>query len=44
MAVIAFPDGRATLIETGPGVSVDQVVAASEAKLVLADTISEMQL
>jgi acetate CoA/acetoacetate CoA-transferase beta subunit len=44
MAVIAFPDGRATLIETGPGVSVDQVVAASQAKLVLADTISEMQL
>lgn len=44
MAVIAFPDGRATLLETGPGVSVDQVVAASEAKLVLADTISEMQL
>jgi acetate CoA/acetoacetate CoA-transferase beta subunit len=44
MAVIAFPDGRATLLETGPGVSVDQVVAASQAKLVLADTISEMQL
>lgn len=44
MAVIAFPDGRATLLETGPGVSVDQVVAASRAKLVLADTISEMQL
>src|SRR5689334_12809095 len=31
MAVIAFPDGRATLLETGPGVSVDQVMAASEA-------------
>ena len=27
MAVIGFPGGRATLIETGPGVSVEQVVA-----------------
>jgi acetate CoA/acetoacetate CoA-transferase beta subunit len=44
MAVIAFPDGKATLLETGPGVSVDQVVASSQAKLVLADMISEMQL
>jgi len=44
MAVIAFPDGRATLLETGPGVSVDQVVAASQAKLALTSTISEMRL
>jgi hypothetical protein len=33
MAVIAFPGGRATLMETAPGVSVEQVVAATEAKL-----------
>ena len=33
MAVIGFPDGRATLLETGPGVSVGQVVAATEASL-----------
>src|SRR5262245_16875812 len=29
MAVIGFPGGRATLLETGPGVSVDQVIAAT---------------
>src|SRR5215813_3392110 len=28
LAVIAFPDGRATLLETGPGISAAQVVAA----------------
>ena len=44
MAVITFPDGRATLLETGPGVSVEQVVAATEAKLVLPDKIPEMRL
>ena len=30
LAVIAFPGGRATLIETAPGVSVQQVLAATE--------------
>jgi acetate CoA/acetoacetate CoA-transferase beta subunit len=44
MAVIGFPGGRATLLETGPGVSVDQVVAATEAKLVLPDKIPTMQV
>jgi acetate CoA/acetoacetate CoA-transferase beta subunit len=44
MAVIAFPDGRATLLETGPGVTVEQVVSATEAKLVLPDIIPVMQL
>jgi acetate CoA/acetoacetate CoA-transferase beta subunit len=44
MAVIAFPEGRATLLEKGPGVSVEQIVAATEAKLVVSDEISEMQL
>ena len=29
LAVIAFPGGRATLMETAPGVSVQQVLAAS---------------
>ncbi len=42
LAVIAFPEGRATLIETGPGVSVEQVIAATEAKLVLPDVIRTM--
>jgi acetate CoA/acetoacetate CoA-transferase beta subunit len=44
MAVIAFPGGRATLLETGPGVSVEQVIAATEAELVLPDKIPEMRL
>ena len=44
MAVIAFPDGKAMLLERGPGVSVEQIVAATEAKLLLADKIPEMQL
>ena len=35
LAVIAFPDGRATLIETADGVSVDQVLGVTEAELVL---------
>jgi acetate CoA/acetoacetate CoA-transferase beta subunit len=33
LAVIAFPNGRATLIETAPGVSVADVLAATEATL-----------
>jgi acetate CoA/acetoacetate CoA-transferase beta subunit len=31
--VIAFPNGRATLIETAPGVSVADVLAVTEATL-----------
>src|ERR1044072_788212 len=33
LAVIAFPKGRAMLMETGPGVSAAQVIAATEAEL-----------
>jgi acetate CoA/acetoacetate CoA-transferase beta subunit len=44
LAVIAFPDGRATLLETGPGVSVDQVVAATEAELAIPKNVPEMAL
>ena len=44
LAVIAFPNGHATLVETGPGISVAQVVAATEAELVVPDTVREMQL
>jgi acetate CoA/acetoacetate CoA-transferase beta subunit len=42
MAVIAFPGGRATLIETAPGVTVEQVVAATEAVLAIPDTVPTM--
>jgi acetate CoA/acetoacetate CoA-transferase beta subunit len=44
MAVIGFPNGRATLMETAPGISVEQVIAATKAKLELPRQISEMLL
>src|SRR5262245_19148574 len=44
MAVIAFPGGQATLLETAPGVSVDQVLAATEAKLEVPAVVPQMQI
>jgi acetate CoA/acetoacetate CoA-transferase beta subunit len=44
LAVIAFPDGRATLIETAPGVSVAQVTEATEAPLVVAEHVVTMSI
>src|SRR5499426_3963829 len=44
LAVIAFPDGRTTLMERGPGVTVEQIVAGTEAKLAMPENIPEMQL
>lgn len=44
MAVIAFAGGRATLLETGPGVSVAEVVAATEAELIVPKQTPEMTL
>ena len=44
LAVIAFPEGRATLVETGPGVSAADVVAATEAELVVPSNVREMRL
>lgn len=44
MAVIAFPNGRATLLETGPGVTIAQIVAATEAELVVPDKVPTMPL
>jgi acetate CoA/acetoacetate CoA-transferase beta subunit len=44
MAVIAFPHGQATLMEVGPGASTKDVIAATEAALVVPDDIPEMQL
>jgi acetate CoA/acetoacetate CoA-transferase beta subunit len=44
MAVIAFPDGRATLLETAPGISVGEVMAVTDAELVVHDKIPEMKI
>ena len=44
MAVISFRGERATLVETGPGVSVAQVVAATEAELTIPAQVPEMAL
>jgi acetate CoA/acetoacetate CoA-transferase beta subunit len=39
LAVIGFPDGRATLLETTDGVSVGDVFAATEAELIVASDL-----
>ncbi|HEY7269798.1 MAG TPA: 3-oxoacid CoA-transferase subunit B [Dehalococcoidia bacterium] len=44
MAVIGFSGGQATLLETGPGVSVAEVVRATEANLAMAEKVAEMTL
>lgn len=44
LAVIAFPDGRATLVETAPGVAVGDVLAATEATLVVPAEVPEMPI
>lgn len=44
LAVITFPEGRATLIEIAPGVSIEQVVAATEAALVIPQNVSQMHI
>jgi acetate CoA/acetoacetate CoA-transferase beta subunit len=44
LAVIAFKDGRAILLETGPGISTAQVAAATEAELVVPKQVPEMTL
>jgi len=44
LAVISFPDGRATLLETAPGVTAAQVRDATEAELIVAERVPEMAL
>ena len=44
LAVIAFSDGRATLLETAPGVTVEQVLAATEAHLAVAENVAQMPI
>jgi acetate CoA/acetoacetate CoA-transferase beta subunit len=42
LAVIAFPNGRATLMETAPSVSIADVVNATEAELIVPGHVPEM--
>jgi acetate CoA/acetoacetate CoA-transferase beta subunit len=44
LAVIAFPGGRATLMETAPGVTAADVIAATAAELVVPDRVPQMDL
>jgi acetate CoA/acetoacetate CoA-transferase beta subunit len=44
LAVIAFDKGRATLVEVTPGVSVQQVIDATEGELVVRGDMPTMQV
>lgn len=44
LAVIDFPDGKARLLETAPGVTVKQVLASTEAELILPDSVATMAI
>jgi acetate CoA/acetoacetate CoA-transferase beta subunit len=44
LAVISFGNGQATLLETGPGVSIDQVLLATEARLTIPEQVPQMKL
>src|SRR6516225_1771536 len=44
LAVIGFPGGRATLLETAPGVSIGEVMAVTDAELVVPNSVPEMKI
>jgi acetate CoA/acetoacetate CoA-transferase beta subunit len=44
LAAISFAQGRATLLETAPGVSVQDVLAATEATLAVPDQVPHMNI
>jgi acetate CoA/acetoacetate CoA-transferase beta subunit len=44
MAVIGFEGGQPTLLETAPGVSVAEVIGATEAILTMAEKVPDMML
>jgi acetate CoA/acetoacetate CoA-transferase beta subunit len=44
MAVIGFPNGRITLKETAPGVTVAEVMAVTEADLFIPAQVPEMKV
>jgi acetate CoA/acetoacetate CoA-transferase beta subunit len=44
LAVISFLDGKATLVETAPGIAIDVVMANTEANLVIPGRVPQMNL
>jgi acetate CoA/acetoacetate CoA-transferase beta subunit len=44
MAVIGFPDHKATLLERAPGISIGEVIAVTGADLVIPNGVPEMNL
>ncbi|MES2538369.1 MAG: 3-oxoacid CoA-transferase subunit B [Pseudomonadota bacterium] len=44
LAVISFAQGHAALLETAPGVSVQDVLAATEARLAVPDQVPQMHI
>src|ERR1700761_7919160 len=44
MAVLGFDGGKITLLETAPGVGVAEVLAATEAELVIPDKVPQMRI
>jgi acetate CoA/acetoacetate CoA-transferase beta subunit len=44
LAVIAFSEGRATLSERAPGISIEQISEATEAELIIPQRVPEMAL
>ena len=44
LAVISFAEGHARLVETAPGVTVEQVIANTEASLVVSERVPHMAL
>src|ERR1700751_737573 len=44
MAVVGFPNGRATLLERAPGVSAADIRSNTEAELTIPDNIPEMKI
>jgi acetate CoA/acetoacetate CoA-transferase beta subunit len=44
LAVIAFPGGLATLVETAPSVTIENVVTNTEAELVVPEKVTQMDV
>ena len=42
LAVITFPGGRATLLETAPDVAVQDIIANTEAELIVSERVGQM--